>query len=159
MCYDQRRCSFRNGVVVPAELGHLSYIVVSTKRGKAMLRSCDYHNRWLHEGCLHIYPRASSICELHQNRLASAILSPDGSHLAYLGATKSGSSFEIVVRRLDQLEAKPLSGVDIPGVFGSAFSPDGSWIAYSADGKLKKIPAVRCLRLRAFSIKAGLRPV
>jgi serine/threonine-protein kinase len=45
------------------------------------------------------------------HRNPSVILSPDGSHLAYLARTQ-GNFLRIVVRRLDQLEAKPLGGMD-----------------------------------------------
>lgn len=73
-------------------------------------------------------------------RYPNAMLSPDGSHLSYLAAT-SGDSSQMVVRRLDQLEAKPLPGIDNTiSSFGSVFSPDGRWIAYGSQGKLRKMP-------------------
>ena len=41
------------------------------------------------------------------------------------------------MRRLDQLQATPLSGTD--DADSPFFSPDGQWIGFFADGKLKKI--------------------
>ena len=60
--------------------------------------------------------------------------SPDGSHLAY------SSAGQVLVRAMDQFEARPVLGddrVSSPSLF---FSPDGKWIAYHASGKLKKAP-------------------
>ena len=66
---------------------------------------------------------------------ASLALSPDGSVLAFQGE-KNGSE-QLYVRRLDQLQASPL-----PGTVGASqpfFSPDGQWIGFFAEGKLKKV--------------------
>ena len=62
-------------------------------------------------------------------------LSPDGSRLAFLGDTL----FRIWVKRRDTLDAVPLAGTE--GASSPTFSPDGQWIAYVADGHLKKVRA------------------
>jgi serine/threonine-protein kinase len=62
-------------------------------------------------------------------------LSSDGSVLAFVG-TKNGIS-QIYLRRLGQLQASPLAGTS--GAQSPFFSPDGQWLAFFADGKLKKI--------------------
>jgi Tol biopolymer transport system component len=62
-------------------------------------------------------------------------ISPDGAVLAFAGA-KNGAS-QIYVRRLGQLQASPLAGTN--GAQSPFFSPDGQWLAFFADGKLKKI--------------------
>ena len=67
---------------------------------------------------------------------AAAVLSPDGAVLAFV-AQKSGGSPQLYIRRLEQLEATPLSGTD--DARNPFFSPDGQWIAFFAGGKLKKI--------------------
>ena len=41
------------------------------------------------------------------------------------------------VRKLDQLQATPLSGTD--GAGSAFFSPDGQWLGFFADRKLKKV--------------------
>ncbi len=69
---------------------------------------------------------------------ASAILSPDGMTLVFVGAENtSNSSLSLYVRRLDQLRATPLPGTD--GALQPFFSPDGKWIGFFSVGKLKKI--------------------
>ena len=49
----------------------------------------------------------------------------------------TGALSQLYVRRLDQLQARPLSGSD--DASSPFFSPDGQWIAFFAGGKLKKI--------------------
>jgi Tol biopolymer transport system component/tRNA A-37 threonylcarbamoyl transferase component Bud32 len=66
----------------------------------------------------------------------SAIFSPDGTRLV-LVATGSDQKRHIYVRALDQLQASALSGTENAG--DPFFSPDGQWIGFFADGKLKKI--------------------
>jgi dipeptidyl aminopeptidase/acylaminoacyl peptidase len=59
-------------------------------------------------------------------------LSPDGRTLVYVTATG------LVRRRLDELSFEPIRG----GEGGSSpfFSPDGAWIGFRSDFKLKKLP-------------------
>ena len=64
-------------------------------------------------------------------------LSPDGSLLAFVART-TGEAPDLYVRRLDQLAAMPLSGTG--GASTPCFSPDGQWLAFFADRKLKKVP-------------------
>ena len=45
----------------------------------------------------------------------------------------------LYVRHLDQLTAAPLN--DTAGASSPAFSPDGQWVGFFADSKLKKVPA------------------
>jgi len=66
---------------------------------------------------------------------SAAVLSPDGKILA-LVATKTDRP-QIYVRRLDQLQATALVGTE--GARDLFFSPDGQWIGFFADAKLKKI--------------------
>ena len=66
----------------------------------------------------------------------AAVLSPDGSLLAFV-AQSEGSPRQLYVRRLDQLQATPLSGTE--GVSDPFFSPEGQWIGFFTGGKLKKI--------------------
>jgi serine/threonine-protein kinase len=67
----------------------------------------------------------------------AAVLSPDGSVLAFRARTAAGEASQLYVRRLDQLEAAPLAGTE--GARNPFFSPDGEWIAFFASGKLKKV--------------------
>jgi serine/threonine-protein kinase len=62
-------------------------------------------------------------------------LSPDGARLAYVRRTETSTS--LYMRSLDAFQS-----VEIPGTASARnpfFSPDGKWIGFFADGKLKKI--------------------
>ncbi|HET6142542.1 MAG TPA: TIR domain-containing protein, partial [Candidatus Acidoferrales bacterium] len=62
-------------------------------------------------------------------------LSSDGKQLAY--AAIRGATSQIYLRPMDSQEARPISGTE--GAIEPFFSPDGQWIGFIADGKLKKI--------------------
>jgi eukaryotic-like serine/threonine-protein kinase len=63
-------------------------------------------------------------------------LSPDGRLLAVVLRGEDGK-VRLAIRRLDQDQLIPLAGTD--GAASPFFSPDGQWIAFFADDKLKKI--------------------
>jgi serine/threonine-protein kinase len=69
----------------------------------------------------------------------AAILSPDGRLLAFVGSSGAEGQSLLYLRKLDELEAEPVSGTE--GARDPFFSPDGEWIAFFADGKLKKVSA------------------
>jgi serine/threonine protein kinase len=75
--------------------------------------------------------------KLYVSQGPSAILSPDGSRLAFL-ATDANQKRRIYVRSLDQTQAIALSGTE--NARNHFFSPDGQSLGFFADGKLKKIP-------------------
>ena len=62
-------------------------------------------------------------------------ISADGRQLAYIAGR--GSARRVFVRRLDQYDSKPVPGTE--GADFPAFSPDGRWLAFVADRKLKKV--------------------
>jgi Tol biopolymer transport system component len=81
-------------------------------------------------------------------------LSPDGRYLAYVARQglvddvdlpgdipayvgRQGGSQQIYLRAMDSLEAKPIHGTE--GAFNPFFSPDGQWVGFFADGRLKKV--------------------
>jgi serine/threonine-protein kinase len=70
------------------------------------------------------------------SRTAMAI-SPDG-RLIVFGGVSAGGPY-LYARPLDRAEAAPISGTE--GAVGPFFSPDGAWIGFWADNKLKKVPA------------------
>ena len=62
-------------------------------------------------------------------------ISPGGAHLVYVGA--NGTESQLYVRKLGDFEVRALAGTrDAREPF---FSPDGNWIGFFANGKLKKI--------------------
>jgi len=65
-------------------------------------------------------------------------LSPDGRRIVFGARTADGAT-PLWVRSLDALTAQPLAGTD--GATFPFWSPDGEFIAFFADGKLKKIDA------------------
>jgi Tol biopolymer transport system component len=77
----------------------------------------------------------------------NAVLSPDGTKLAF-SAVGPDKKRRLYIRSLGQLQATVLGGAE--GATNPFFSPDSQWIAFFADGKLKKIaaqggsPAVIC---------------
>ncbi|MEK7405433.1 MAG: serine/threonine-protein kinase, partial [Acidobacteriota bacterium] len=73
---------------------------------------------------------------LASTRGPSAILSPDGTRLVYLANASEGKT-QLATRPLDRAEATLLSGTE--GAFDPFFSPDGQWVGFFADGRLKKI--------------------
>jgi serine/threonine-protein kinase len=60
-------------------------------------------------------------------------MSPDGQHIAYVG----GPDDLIYIRDIDRFDARPLPGTE--GADVPAFSPDGQWIAFQANDKIKKV--------------------
>jgi Tol biopolymer transport system component len=61
----------------------------------------------------------------------------DGKVIAFVASKGTGTSQQLYVRRLDQLQATSLAGSD--NASNPFFSADGQWIGFFADGKLKKI--------------------
>jgi Tol biopolymer transport system component/tRNA A-37 threonylcarbamoyl transferase component Bud32 len=62
-------------------------------------------------------------------------LSLDGKQLAY--AAIRGVTSQIYLRSMDSQEARPIPGTE--GATEPFFSPDGQWVGFFADGKLKKV--------------------
>jgi Tol biopolymer transport system component/tRNA A-37 threonylcarbamoyl transferase component Bud32 len=65
----------------------------------------------------------------------SFALSPDGTTLVY--AADLGKTSQLYVRPLDKSEPRPLPGTQ--GAYGPFFSPDGQWVGFFANDRLKKI--------------------
>lgn len=64
---------------------------------------------------------------------ASVAISPQGTHVVYTG--RAGDRMQLYLRSLDGPDITPIAEGGSP-----FFSPDGQWIAFFANGKLKKVP-------------------
>ncbi len=76
----------------------------------------------------------------HPTRTAMAI-SSDGSFVIYSATSENSPAEErsqLYLRRLDQLEAKPIAGT--LGGISPFLSPDDNWVGFWAGGKLMKVP-------------------
>jgi serine/threonine-protein kinase len=78
-------------------------------------------------------------------------LSPDGRAIVY--STGSG----LVSRQLDSMTVEPVRGTE--GGAWPFFSPDGAWIGFFADGKIKKVPASGGLAVTICDAPANARAV
>ena len=66
-----------------------------------------------------------------------AILSPDGTRLVVVAEGAHGKS-RLLIRRLDQSQSESVELRGSDGAFAPFFSPDGQWVGFFAEGKLKK---------------------
>jgi eukaryotic-like serine/threonine-protein kinase len=69
-------------------------------------------------------------------RLMSLALSPDGRTLIVAGA--DGNTERLYIRTLDRPEARALAGTE--GGTSPFFSPDGAWVGFFANRRLKRVP-------------------
>jgi tRNA A-37 threonylcarbamoyl transferase component Bud32 len=69
---------------------------------------------------------------------APPAISPDGRRLVF-GATSEDGRSQLYLRPLDSATAHPLAGTE--NAIYPFWSPDGRWIGFAAEGKLKKIDA------------------
>ena len=61
---------------------------------------------------------------------------PDGRGLVF--SAEGAGPGQLYRRRLDERDARPIPGTG--GAIGPFLSPDGNWVGFWADGKLKKVP-------------------
>jgi serine/threonine-protein kinase len=72
--------------------------------------------------------------ELGNLRERPLSISPDGTQVVYVGRRNGNLQ---LLRPLERAEATPIAGTD--GANSPFFSPDGRWVAFFAQGKLKKV--------------------
>ena len=70
------------------------------------------------------------------DQMSVLALSPDGKRLALV--LQHAGEKRLFLRRMESGDIAPLAGTE--GATTPTFSPDGKWIAYFAEGKLKKVP-------------------
>jgi len=69
------------------------------------------------------------------DNFSSIAISPDGWQVVYVA--RKGEARQLFRRSLDAAEATPIAGTE--GAFTPFFSPDGRWVGFWADGKVKKV--------------------
>ena len=79
-------------------------------------------------------PAGQRLAELDEQELA---ISPDGSQLAYVATTQGNSSQQIYLRSMDSMDSRPIPGTE--GATNPFFSPNGQWLGFFANRKLKKV--------------------
>jgi len=70
-------------------------------------------------------------------RAPALAVSRDGRTMAWSACEQSPKKCELYVRSLDRVDAVRLKGTE--GAMSPFFSPDGRWLGFFADGRLKKI--------------------
>ena len=65
----------------------------------------------------------------------SAVISPDGTRIVYVASR--GGRTELFQRSLNSIDLLPIPGTT--NAIGPFFSPDSQWVAFFADGRLKKV--------------------
>jgi eukaryotic-like serine/threonine-protein kinase len=65
---------------------------------------------------------------------ASMAISPDGGHVAFVAGV--GSRRRIYLRDIDDFNSTPIPGTE--GANSPFFSPDGQWLGFIADGRMRK---------------------
>ncbi len=65
-------------------------------------------------------------------------ISPDGTRLVLQVFDSTASQFLLASRRLDESRFTPIPGTEEPA--SAFFSPDGQWLAFFGNGRLRKIP-------------------
>jgi len=68
-------------------------------------------------------------------RPAPVVISADGTQVAFIAVR--GGVEQLYLRRIDEFDSRPLK--DTTGALGPFFSPDGKWLGFFADGKLKRV--------------------
>ena len=81
-----------------------------------------------------VVPDSQGVRTDHSNR--SLAFAPDGSRFVYIGSGPHRKRM-LFERSVGQLEPRLIPGTE--GAEGPFFSPDGQWVAFFADGKLKKV--------------------
>ena len=73
--------------------------------------------------------------ELAALEFPGVAISPAGTHVAYVAT--GGGRQQLYVRAIDSMETKALAGTELAR--SPFFSPDGQWVGFFAQGKLRKV--------------------
>jgi serine/threonine protein kinase len=103
----------------------------------ALVFSLLFHGEWIRPATQPLMRLSVDLPEFTlAGTSASAIVSPDGTRIVYTGRGQDGK-IRLYARLLEQEQAAPLAGTE--DAYGPFFSPDGQFLGFFADGKLKRI--------------------
>ena len=88
----------------------------------------------------------------NNSAFSSVSISPDGTRVAY------GTSGQIYLRNLNELQGRPLQGTEGTGASLPTFSPEGDWLAYFSEGEVKRIPVTGGASITVFDTPFGDPP-
>ena len=120
--------------VVPAALAALAALALGLLGGAALFRGAEDQSTLRFQ----VPAPEGRGFQLDSTRPGPAVVSPDGSALAF-SAWDSDGTVRIFIRELDEVVARPLSGTDDAQY--PFWSPDSQSIGFFANGKLKKVNA------------------
>jgi serine/threonine-protein kinase len=80
---------------------------------------------------------ADSLLRNNLQGVLPVVLSADATRIAYVGRRPDGRN-QIFVRRMDRITPEPVPGTE--DAFLPFLSPDGEWLGFVSEGKLKKVP-------------------
>ena len=134
----------------PSDPGRSHVVGPTPSRNRAWLRSAAFAAAGLLVGILAAFPwqregpsRSNEVRfsitlsedeRIATTELGAVTMSPDGRSIVYVAGR--GNTTQLMVRALDSGTARPLPGT--LGAVSPFFSPDGEWLGFFADGKLKK---------------------
>jgi eukaryotic-like serine/threonine-protein kinase len=118
-------------------IGAMAVLLVLFGAGFLLIKSTANRSAGSDYGVTRFSIALPSRQELAVNNTLALVLSPDGKRLAYV-ASETGVS-HLYTRRLDRFETVPIP--DSEGATFPFFSPQGDWIAFFSQGKLKKAPS------------------
>jgi serine/threonine protein kinase len=73
---------------------------------------------------------------IYRSDIPSIAISPDGRLLIF--TLSEGGAYQLYLRSLNSFQSTPIKGTT--NGTSPFFSPDGQWIGFTADGKIKKVP-------------------
>ncbi len=82
---------------------------------------------------------------------SSIALSRDGKNVVYVG--RSGNTAKLYLRPIDEFESKPIAGTE--GATAPFFSPDGKWVGFFTEDKLKKVSLLGGAPLDICNLESG----
>ncbi len=118
-------------------LTHALAFVVGGLAGAALVSALARPKPVASTGRFNINLPAESVLRNALQGVLPIVLSSDGTRIAYVGQRPDGRN-QVFVRRMDRLTPEPVAGTE--GAIMPFLSPNGEWLGFMSEGKVKKIP-------------------